>query len=336
MIKTKYDKYVNDNTKPVLDAIYNRAKEIIGFNSNAIIDMYVISYDATTGKTYFVAPIIPFKDVINCIVLHDSVKKSKYKPYDPEDFEIWIDGDKDYYINRMAKYCIKVMKNFNKCIFTIDVSDNNDIEPILIALDASRNNFKISDQAFNFVNWKCTVYGTIYSFLIRFKNMIDFEENKNSSLMFFNLINNCESFENIPKSILDGINLPNVNESMKKEELTEKIITTKKEEEPKMIIPDTEVYNNTEDKMKFNFKPGDLVIQKRTNNIFQIEDIEVFDDESVDSNTNPNILLYTSIEMVMDKTISNKVFLSKGFKHIMNRARFINEFINLNVKLDTE
>ena len=339
MIKTKYDKYVNNNTKPILDTIYNRAKEMVGFSSNAIIDMYVISYDATTGKTYFVAPVIPFKDVIKCVVLHDSVKKSKYKPYDPEDFEIIIEEDKDSYINRMAKYCIKIMKEFNKCIFVIDVSSNNDIEPVLIALDASRNNFNISKQAFDLINWKCTAYGTIYSFLVKFKNIIDLEENENSSLMFYNLTMRCDSFENIPESILNGINLP-TNKNIvktKSEKLTEKIIATKKEEEPKMIIPDTEVYNNTNDtKEEFNFKPGDLVIQKHTNNIFKIEDINVCDDEAVDNNTNPSIVLYSSVELTADKVNSNKVFLHKGFQHIMNRKRFANEFISLNVKLGTD
>ena len=327
MIKTKYDNYINGNVKPILFDIYERASQMIHFSTNAIIDMYVISYDATTGKTYFVAPVIPFNDIIKCVVLSYAFKTSKYKPYDPEDFEIIIDEDKKSYVDRMAKLCIDIMKKFNKCIFTIDVSDSNDIEAILIAIDTARNNFRIPQNAFNLVNWKCQIYGSIIPFLKHFRNIIDIEENENSSLMFYNLTMRCDAMNDIPDSILNGISVESLYDTIRTKEPAENMNITKKEEEPKMIIPDTEVYNNTNDtKEEFNFKPGDLVIQKHTNNIFKIEDI----------NANPSIVLYSSVELTADKVNSNKVFLRKGFQHIMNRKRFANEFISLNVKLGTD
>ena len=338
MIKTKYDIYINDNVKPILLDIYERASQLIQFSANAIIDMYVISYDATTGKTYFVAPVVPFNDVIKCVVLNYTFKTSKYKPYNPEDFEIIINEDKNSYIDRMAKLCIDVMKKFNKCIFTIDVSDSNDIEAILIALDTARNNFKISQKAFDLVNWKCDIYGSIIPFIKYFRNLIDIEENENSSLMFYNLINRCDPFADIPDSILNGISIESLYGTIRRaEKPTETTNDTKKEEELKMIIPDTKVYNNTDyTKEEFNFKPGDLVIHKPTNNIFKIEDINVYDDETDNNNINPSIVLYYSIEFTVDKINPNKVFLHKGFQHIMSRERFMKEFINLNVKLGTE
>lgn len=328
MIKTKFDKYFNKDLLDLIDKIYDDCKSKYNFDTNPIIDMYAISYDATTGKTYFVAPVISLKDIIKCFIAKDIYKSLNMFGCVSKD-TIYKANNKtlDKYILNIGYSSIHFITSINTCIFTIDVTDDNNIDPILIAFNSFRNNYQVSNKTMDLISWKINFYGSIQPLYERFDGIIDLSETSKSSALFYFMLNNICGIDNLPKSIQEGINATDLNN----------MIHTKKEEEPKMIIPDTEVYNNTDDtKEEFNFKPGDLVIHKPTNNIFKIEDINVYDDETDDNNINPNIVLYYSIEFTADKINPNKVFLHKGFQHIMTRKRFMKEFINLNVKLGTE
>ena len=341
MIKTKYDSYFDEKFMKAIDDIYDYAKAKYNFSANSIIDLYAISYDATNGKTYFVAPIIPFKDIIKCYIANDIrkvINKSEsifqYQNYYIDYFyacTVNLEGYKE----KAADECIRFINSIKTSTFIIDVSEDNNIEPILIAFNAAKNNPSISDNIERTINWKIEVFhgSSCYIKFSLFKYVVDIERSARYSLLFNRVFDSNNRDKYLPQSIRDGIISPvknNTNVLKDKQEIIDKK-EIKKEEESKMIAPDKEFYNEKKEdsidkKFEFPFKKGDIAIDDN-GNVYQIILTDVTNglNEVTEYRT---MVLYCSINL---KLVRDNFVINRGDMYVTTYYDFIERFKKLNI-----
>lgn len=341
MIKTKYDDFFDEKFMKAIDDIYDYAKEKYNFNSNSIIDLYAISYDATSGKTYFVAPVIPFKDTIKCYIANTIQKAFRSSAFTVQ-YQKSIDEfyastiNLKCYKKTAANECIKFINSMKTSVFVIDVSEDNNIEPILIAFDAARNNPSVSDSMARTINWKIDIYygSSCYIKFGLFKGVVDVKKSMRYSSVFYSVFGICHYDKYLPQSIRDGIILSNENNTNKlinKQELIDKK-EIKKEEEPKMIAPDKEYYNekkedNNDKKFEFPFKEGDIVIDTEYGELFEVLMTDITNDLKRVSEYR-TMVLYRSIGL---KYNGDNFVITKGNTFVTAYYDFMKRFKKLNI-----